>query len=307
MNLLFTRHPNYLLALARAAGKAMLGLLLIGLAAGSLRAQEPDNSALTNAMEAMALAATNASMQAEDLAAALRSLQTEEPAMPEDAAGTNNAPADAGNDGASSRSSSGDYFRRPSGRESRSRWSSRQRTNRFGADAVSGSAPSNPATNAGPASLSYDSFRLIAQNNIFDPNRRPHRITPTHEATPSRDPVYFTLVGTMSYEEGTFAFFSGSSSFYQKALKCSDTIGGYTLAHIEPDSVTLAQDTNQVVLKVGMQMRQSEDGNWTPSNPPTTYTVNDFQPASTSSPAGAAPSGPENEILKRLMEKREKE
>jgi hypothetical protein len=298
-----------LLALTRATGKALLGLLLLGLAAGALRAQEPDpSSLLTNLLNALPQVQTNEAMQVEDLTSALRSLLPEEPAQGEEAGTTNGAPFGSSNEMNSGNPGSNPSYRRPSGRESRSRWSSRQQTNQFGSNAGSGSAQPGTATNAAAASLDYSAFRKVVENNIFDPNRRPNRIITPRDSTPSRDPVYFTLVGTMSYEEGTFAFFSGSSSFYQKALKCSDIIGGYTVTRISPDSVKLAQDTHEVDLRIGMQMRQAEDGSWAAANLPTTYTVNDFQPASTTSATGAATSGgPESEILKRLMEKREKE
>jgi hypothetical protein len=201
--------------------------------------------------------------------------------------------------------------RRPSGRESRSRWSNRQRSNSAYSSYRSGLIQPGSLTNTGPASLDYSSFRLVADRNIFDPNRRPHIIRqPDQPIYHPRDGDYFTLVGTMSYEEGTFAFFNGSSSQYQASMKCGGIIGGYKVAAIDSDDVKLSQGTNEIALRIGMQMRREQDGTWTKSDAPSSYTVSSFEPtpASTSSSApGDASSGPENEVLKRLMEKREKE
>ena len=71
-----------------------------------------------------------------------------------------------------------------------------------------------------------------------------------------------TLVGTMTYEKGTFAFFDGTSSDYKKALKLTDTIAGYKVTTIAPNGVKLASGTNEVELSVGAQLRREEDGPW---------------------------------------------
>ena len=71
-----------------------------------------------------------------------------------------------------------------------------------------------------------------------------------------------TLVGTMSYEKGTFAFFDGTSSEYKKALKLTDAIAGYKVTNIAPNGVKLASGTNELELSVGAQLRREEDGPW---------------------------------------------
>jgi hypothetical protein len=289
----------------------LCGVLL--LSACCLQAQEPNASLLTNGVEPMVAGPTNEATQVEDLISAIRAMAPEEPAPgDEEPAGTNGPPLDgrANNVNPGSPAESQPY-RRPSGRDSRSRWSSRQRSNSAWSSNRSGSAQASAGTNGGPASLEYSAFRLVAQRNIFDPNRHPGTVyTPPTTIRRGPEPDYFTLVGTMSYEEGTFAFFSGSSSEYQTSLKCAGTIAGYKVTAIGSDFVKLAQATNQLELRIGMQMRQSQDGSWLKSDAPSSYTVSSFEaaPVSTSaSPSWAASSGTESEILKRLMEKREKE
>ena len=66
----------------------------------------------------------------------------------------------------------------------------------------------------------------------------------------------------MSYEKGTFAFFDGTSSDYKKALKLTDSIAGYKVTNIAPNSVKLASGTNELELSVGAQLRREEDGPW---------------------------------------------
>jgi hypothetical protein len=208
-------------------------------------------------------------------------------------------------------------------RESRRRNFDRQRSER-GADPTPAADTANasariPAT--GPAlsekgggRVSYTNFTIIAERNIFNPNRFPIRGPRGTVRPPAARTDSFTLVGTMSYEKGTFAFFDGSSFEYRKALKMSDVIAGYKVANITPDAVNLASGTNQLELKVGMQLRREDQGPWFPAAQTTTYAA---VSSSTSSPATSisssssspAPSsgGTESDILKRLQQRREQE
>jgi hypothetical protein len=107
----------------------------------------------------------------------------------------------------------------------------------------------------------FEAFRIITDRNIFDVNRRP----PVARGTPRPPPAIvdtFALTGTMSYESGPFAVFDGSSSEYHKVLGPGEKIAGYTLAEITHDFVKLSSGTNELELKVGMQMRRSENGKW---------------------------------------------
>ncbi len=286
---------------------ATLGLLL---SAWGLRAQDNEPSPFPNGFNPMPVDQTNDTMQVEDLISAIRSLVPDESAPGEEPGSANpNSFERKTNEASPGNPTEGQSAPRPSGRESRSRWSSRQKTNSTRGGSSTDSSQVNPGTNGGPVSLDYSAFRLVVDRNIFDPNRRPNRPNYQPPPQPSRDPEFFTLVGIMSYEEGTFAFFSGSKSDYQRSLKRAGTIAGYKVTAIGSDVVRLARNTNEVELRVGMQMRRDEDGSWSKSGS-TSYTVSSFEPppASTSaSPSGAASSGAESEILKRLMEKREKE
>jgi len=188
--------------------------------------------------------------------------------------------------------------------ESRRQWILRQRAGAPGSNEA-GPTPKSSDTNTAVVAdfrvvkPDYSTFKLILDRNIFDPNRFPRR---SGSQPRSKTLDSLTLVGVMSYEKGTFAFFDGSSAEYKKAVKLSDTIAGHKITSIEPNSVKLSAGTNQLELRVGMQLRRDEGGDWSVSAPRETYAANS---APTASPA--APSGADNDVLERLRKKREQE
>lgn len=182
-------------------------------------------------------------------------------------------------------------------------------------------------SNRVPGPTDYADFsRFITERNIFDPNRQPHisgqprpYIPPKH--TVSAAAPAFSLVGTMTYEKGVFAFFNGNNEDLRKVLYVPGKIAGYTVAKIGHGQVTL-ETTNQaqkIELKMGDVMRE-ENGVWQMTGPGdvTPATGNgsshsdrhnsDGTAAGSNAGTGAPPSAAEaSEILKRLMEKRAQE
>jgi len=126
-------------------------------------------------------------------------------------------------------------------------------------------AGSEPAS----ARLDYDSFKIITKRNIFDPNRSGKSSTRARAMPDSRAAATtFSLVGTLRYEKGSFAFFEGSSSQYRLVLEPSDTIAGYKITDIAPGFVTLESTNGQAIaLRVGMQMRKLDEGQWLLAGP----------------------------------------
>jgi len=114
----------------------------------------------------------------------------------------------------------------------------------------------------GPARSDYSSFRIINDRNIFNGNRSGWGTPETREDRKPNRVEAFSLVGTMAYRKGPFAFFDGTSSEYRKVLPPGGTIASYRIAEITNSSVKLETDTNQVELKVGAQMRREEEGPW---------------------------------------------
>jgi hypothetical protein len=183
--------------------------------------------------------------------------------------------------------------------------------------------------NTVPGPTDYASFsRFITERNIFDPNRVPHYTSArprVQSRSHSASAPAFTLVGTMAYEKGLFAFFSGNSDELKQALPVAGQIAGYTVADISYGRVIL-ETTNattnamasgmtnaiaKVELKVGDVMRE-ENGKWQLAG--AGEIVEDNSPApsrsaetTSSAPAANPSASAPNDILKRLMEKREQE
>jgi hypothetical protein len=162
--------------------------------------------------------------------------------------------------------------------------------------------------------LDYKSFQLISRHNMFDPRRRPDRPSRPYVAPRVTRVDSFTLVGTMSYEQGQYAFFDSNSSQYRKTLKPADTIAGYKIVQIASDYVKLAAASNRTInLPVGTKMKRQEGGPWMVAGiaepdadaPPLVSAPSDTggMPAMPGAPAAPA-SASESDALKRLMLKR---
>ena len=167
-----------------------------------------------------------------------------------------------------------------------------------------------------PGPTAYPAFSgFITARNIFDPNRLPRnsRNTQTNirQTRTQRSAPTFTLVGTMSYEKGMFAFFEGNNSELRKVLYQSDTngIAGYTVTEITLTGVKLqtADKKETVQMKIGELMRQ-EGNRWQPAGkgelPAGASVAENSSPDTNSAPSSA---GEPNDILKKLMQQREQE
>ena len=175
------------------------------------------------------------------------------------------------------------------------------------------------SNNSPPGATDYAAFsRFVAARNIFDPNRQPHYTssrprTRTTTRTHSPSTPAFTFVGTMSYEKGLFAFFSGNSEELKQVLPVGKIIAGYTVTQVSQGRVTLAaaDKKGNLQLRIGDVMRQ-ENGKWelsgsgeVPAGDSASVAETASAPSS-ESPASTTP-GSENDVLKKLMEKRAKE
>lgn len=168
------------------------------------------------------------------------------------------------------------------------------------------------ASTAAPTT-DYAAFKLIAERNIFDPNRstRPSRRDREPVAARPRPSESFALVGTLSSEKGTYAFFNGSSSEYRKVLRAEERIAGYRIVHITPDHVALeADDGQRVELGVGQQMRREGDDPWRLAGEAGSF-ESPASPAARPAPAGDAPASVPtdgaDDVLKRLLQRRQQE
>lgn len=200
--------------------------------------------------------------------------------------------------------------------------------------AAATNAPAKP-----PSTLDESAFAIIGERNIFNASRSGGQVR-----LPSRRPTsveYFTLVGTMAYEKGVFAFFEGSSSEFTKVVKADGVMAGYKLADVLAGGVKLEADGKLIDLPMGSQMRREDAGAWQVAEASSGGSGGDNDSSSSASSrtsdsgsrsgrSGRSDAAPEQaavgrqerkdlkkeskleskteaEILKRLMERREKE
>lgn len=203
----------------------------------------------------------------------------------------------------------------------RSRRSDRRR-DRTDGSVGGGGAGSGSSTNLPIHGTDFGAFQLIPDRNIFNVNRAGRASRTPREAPPKATQVdTFALVGAMSYAKGDFAFFDGSSSDFRKVLKPGETIAGFQIKTIGRGSVQLDAAGKALELAIGSHFRREDQGEW--------RLVAETAPASSSSsgrsersesessagasgdgeskPASADAGGDANDILQRLMKKREQE
>ena len=164
----------------------------------------------------------------------------------------------------------------------------------------------NTAASTNLPSTDFRAFNVVTSRNIFNANRYPGYV--------DRGPVVtrapfdtFTLLGTLSYEKGLFAFFGGNQSSFRKTLGPNDAIAGYRITEIGYDHVSLVVSNEPpITLPIGGQMRRDEQGPWRVmgrSEP--TPAAADVATSSDSSTSSASATDSESDpVLKRLMEKR---
>lgn len=166
-------------------------------------------------------------------------------------------------------------------------------------DAQNTNAPAQTRTD-------YSSFRLIADRNIFNTTRS-GRAAPTRRETRRTARVdTITLVGILDSKLGAIAFFDSTTSDYKKAAKVGDTLADFKVAEIGSAHVTLAKGDQRININMGSPLRREEGGAWQDTTPDITRDA----PASTARPTNATESAAPDEdddVIKRLMQKREKE
>jgi hypothetical protein len=192
-----------------------------------------------------------------------------------------------------------------------------------------GSGLSHAAETNQPAVLDSKALaRRVSDRNIFDPDRQPRtrgesRPIPKPVVAVAADAPEMGLVGVMTFPKGTFAFFDGNAAEYRKTLQLQALIAGHTVTAITPQSVTLSESNGPpVLLKVGQRLRKDAEGVWKlaagGSGEAFARSGGSFgagsgaassSPSTSSSSATSTTEDPpgSDEILKRLLKKREQE
>lgn len=161
---------------------------------------------------------------------------------------------------------------------------------------------------AGRGRSDYPAFRIITERNIFNAGRsgRAGAAPPRETRRPARADT-LALVGVMDYARGPHAFFDGSSPEFRKVLKPGESLAGLKLVEVLPKGVQLEAGTNRLELRVGAQLRREEQGPWQVSE-----RAEPAAGAAASAPSAGAASGnggsaDADEVLKRLLQRREQE
>lgn len=169
---------------------------------------------------------------------------------------------------------------------------------------AAGTAPSAAATRAESTvtpTAAFDTFRLITDRNIFNPNRTGRRERTFEEAPPRVDVI--SLVGTMESDKVPRAFFDSADTAFRKAVHVGDMIDKFKVSQISAQAVELERDGKTFSVRVGQELRRPEGADWNISEMPrptaTTTTATRIDPSAPPViPADADP------VMRRLMERR---
>lgn len=121
-------------------------------------------------------------------------------------------------------------------------------------------AAADKAPAAAPA-LKFEDFKIVYERNIFSPSRRAQQPGAGERVTPKKVEG-FSLVGTMIYEQGSYAFFNGSEAKYRTAVTVSNTLAGLKLIEITPNSVKFNSASNIFELTMDKQLKREDEGEW---------------------------------------------
>jgi hypothetical protein len=109
----------------------------------------------------------------------------------------------------------------------------------------------------------FSTFKIVTDRNIFNPNRQPHsRFNTVRSGSVQRVTDSISLVGTLSYEKGDYAFFDGTSSEFRKAVKPGESVAGFTVTAVGTNFVRMLQSTNEILVAIGTKLRRDDEGNW---------------------------------------------
>ena len=189
--------------------------------------------------------------------------------------------------------------------------------------------PDAPEPRTGP--LTYDDFRLLHTRNVFDPDRRPlHPAGTTAASTALGHADYLALTGTLLDGDKTYAFFSGSRSDFNKVLSVRDKIANATITEITPLNIVIDRGGKRVNVAVGQTVPLDDKSapgpapsnlaevtattierpagtDDAPPSPGTAASAPDAAPATSAPAGGKPPATSKEEIMRRMMEKRQQD
>ena len=161
----------------------------------------------------------------------------------------------------------------------------------------------------------FELYRIVADRNIFDPNRRPSQ--PEQLSTPEESPPpdQLALIGALVNDEGAVAFFEGSRAEYSVDVKLGETSAGLRIAEIRTDRLTLENEGRQIELPVGSGLSRLGEGEWELASVdlPSRSSSEDWTATSSTQTSSRDPdneesaSGSSNDLLERMKARRQEE
>lgn len=169
------------------------------------------------------------------------------------------------------------------------------------ASSSSNSTKSGATPEASRDPSSYDAFRLVADRNIFNPNRT--RARGPEEAPPKVDTI--ALVGIVHDEGKIVAVFDSPDESFRKALQVGEKIADFSVTKIADDHIELSgKDDKSFTFRMSQQLRRVEGGEWRTTGRDFVRTESSRDRPSKDTPA--IPSDA-SAVLRRLMEQRQKQ
>jgi len=172
--------------------------------------------------------------------------------------------------------------------------------------------PAAPASVGAIApNVGFDAFQVVIERNIFNPNRSSRARSAPEEKPVRTDEL--SLVGVVQYDGDRIAVFDGTEAAFRKGVREGETVAGFRITRIAADGIELAHNERQFPLKVAQQLRRPEGGEWKVAASQVARAEAGVPAATGSGPgrgadvaAGGIPADA-SEVLKRLMQKREKQ
>ncbi len=175
-----------------------------------------------------------------------------------------------------------------------------------------------------------DAYRVIVQRNIFNANRvpaptvRPDSVALPVPPPPSPPTVTVALTGVLVIDGEATALLSSTDPELSGERRVGDALGAWRVASILTTGISLVDEAGeQALLPVGKAIARTGDQPWRLSeerpaysrpaqssgpSSPSTSAASSTSSSSSSTAAGAGESGgSEADILKRMMERRQRE
>jgi hypothetical protein len=156
-------------------------------------------------------------------------------------------------------------------------------------------APVPVAASAAGSAPTFTAFQVIGNYNIFNANRIGY--------TPGAAAVHIdtiSLVGTMDYDHARLALFDSPDREFRKGLRAGEKIADFTVTQITDTGVVLTRDSKTMSLALGQQLRRPPGGTWSVG------IARRAEAAAVAAPAAPAVPADASDIIKQLMEQRQK-